>query len=83
MNIVFIPIAGVVGIIALVIIRAIPDESKNNKLYKGLTNNLDRRLKEHKSGKTITTSRMKNLEVLMHSKKSSRKKAPVNSAPVG
>ena len=36
MNIVFIPIAGVVGIIALVIIRALPDESKNNKLYKVL-----------------------------------------------
>ncbi len=36
MNIVFIPIAGVVGILALVIIRAIPDENKYNKLYKAL-----------------------------------------------
>jgi len=38
-------------------------KDENNKLYKGLTNNLERRLKEHKSGKTITTSRMKNLEI--------------------
>lgn len=38
------------------------DESE--KLYKGITNNLKRRLNEHKSGKTITTSRMKNLIVV-------------------
>jgi len=30
----------------------------NGKFYKGMTNNLARRLKEHRSGKTITTSRM-------------------------
>lgn len=38
------------------------DES--GKLYKGMTNNLPRRIREHKSGKTITTSRMKNLKVV-------------------
>ena len=34
------------------------------KLYKGMTNNLSRRLSEHKSGHTVTTSRMNNLEVV-------------------
>lgn len=34
------------------------------KLYKGLTNNLKRRLSEHKNGKTVTTSRMKGLELI-------------------
>lgn len=37
---------------------------KNGKLYKGLTNNLVRRLNEHRIGKTVTTSRMEGLEVL-------------------
>lgn len=37
---------------------------KNGKFYKGYTNNLERRLKEHKAGHTITTSRMKGLEVI-------------------
>ena len=36
----------------------------SDKLYKGLTNNLERRLKEHKSGHTVTTSRMVNLKVI-------------------
>ena len=36
----------------------------SDKLYKGLTNNLERRLKEHKSGHTVTTSRMANLKVV-------------------
>lgn len=31
------------------------------KLYKGLTNNLSRRLSEHKRGKTITTRKMDGL----------------------
>ncbi len=35
-----------------------------NKLYKGFTNNLDRRLKEHISGHTKTTSRMSGLRVV-------------------
>ncbi len=34
------------------------------RLYKGVTNNLTRRLKEHRLGKTITTSRMPNLRVI-------------------
>ena len=33
-------------------------------LYKGVTNNLHRRLLEHKSGHTITTSRMSDLSVI-------------------
>lgn len=36
----------------------------NGKFYKGLTNNLDRRLKEHRFGGTKTTSKMKNLIVV-------------------
>ncbi len=35
----------------------------DGNLYKGMTNNMERRLKEHKSGHTKTTSRMKNLEL--------------------
>ncbi len=30
------------------------------KIYKGVTNNIERRLKEHKSGYTLTTSKMTN-----------------------
>ncbi len=37
---------------------------KSGRLYKGVTNNLVRRLREHESGHTITTSRMQNLEVI-------------------
>jgi putative endonuclease len=39
---------------------------RNNKgaLYKGMTNNLERRLKEHRSGKTRTTRRMGNVDVV-------------------
>jgi putative endonuclease len=36
---------------------------ENGKLYKGFTNNLERRLAEHRSGHTITTSRMPSLTV--------------------
>jgi len=32
-------------------------------LYKGVTNDLVRRLKEHRLGKTITTSKMQSFEV--------------------
>ncbi|MFA5174816.1 MAG: GIY-YIG nuclease family protein [Patescibacteria group bacterium] len=39
-------------------------KDENGKLYKGFTNNLNRRLSEHKRGKTKTTARMKNLEVI-------------------
>ncbi|TAK95619.1 GIY-YIG nuclease family protein [Patescibacteria group bacterium] len=34
------------------------------KFYKGLTNNIHRRLAEHRRGKTITTSRMTGLDVV-------------------
>ncbi|OGY96588.1 MAG: hypothetical protein A2122_02620 [Candidatus Liptonbacteria bacterium GWB1_49_6] len=37
---------------------------KNGKFYKGLTNDLPRRLQEHHRGKTKSTSRMENLEVI-------------------
>jgi putative endonuclease len=39
-------------------------KDNNGKLYKGMTNNLNRRLREHRYGKTITTSRMNNLMVV-------------------
>ena len=39
-------------------------KDKKGKLYKGLTNNLSRRLKEHKAGGTITTSRMTDVKVV-------------------
>ncbi len=34
------------------------------KLYKGLTNNLERRLREHRGGHTITTSKMSDLKIV-------------------
>jgi putative endonuclease len=34
------------------------------KLYKGMTNYLERRVSEHRSGHTRTTSRMRNLKVV-------------------
>lgn len=37
---------------------------QNGKKYKGVTNNLQRRLKEHLLGHTITTSRMNCLRVV-------------------
>ncbi len=37
---------------------------RDGKLYKGMTNDLSRRLREHKLGKTRTTSRMQNLSVV-------------------
>lgn len=39
-------------------------KDKKGKLYKGVTNNLQRRLYEHKLGHTITTSRMQDIEVV-------------------
>lgn len=38
-------------------------QDSNGKLYKGCTNNLERRVREHRSGHTITTSKMQDLEV--------------------
>ncbi len=36
----------------------------NGKFYKGMTNNKGRRLREHQSGKTITTSKMVDFELI-------------------
>ncbi len=38
-------------------------QDSSGKLYKGMTTDLLRRLKEHKSGNTITTARMKDFHV--------------------
>ena len=37
---------------------------KNGKMYKGYSNNLERRLKKHRSGRTITTSKMIDVNVV-------------------
>jgi len=39
-------------------------QDKTGKLYKGLTNDFKRRLREHKRGKTKTTSRMIGLKLI-------------------
>ncbi|MBP6855822.1 MAG: GIY-YIG nuclease family protein [Candidatus Pacebacteria bacterium] len=39
-------------------------KSSDGRLYKGLTNNIQRRIYEHKSGKTRTTARMKGLNLV-------------------
>jgi putative endonuclease len=39
-------------------------EDDKGRLYKGMTRDLKNRLKEHKSGKTITTSKMSGLRVV-------------------
>ena len=38
-------------------------KDKNGKLYKGVTNDLRRRLTEHRNGHTLTTSKMLDVEV--------------------
>lgn len=43
-------------------------KDKVGNFYKGLTNNLDRRLKEHKSGQTKTTKKMNGLEIVYFEK---------------
>ena len=43
-------------------------QDEKGLLYKGCTNNLKRRLLEHRRGKTRTTSRMKNLKVIYFEK---------------
>lgn len=47
----------------------------NNKFYKGLTNNLERRLREHKCGKTITTRKMTNIRLAYKEEFNNFKKA--------
>ena len=39
-------------------------KSFDNKIYKDVTNNLERRLREHLSGHTITTSKMNGLRIV-------------------
>ena len=39
-------------------------KDEDGKLYKGVTNDFHRRLKEHKRGHTKTTKKMKNFEVI-------------------
>ena len=39
-------------------------KSVDGKLYKGMTNDLKRRLKEHRRGKTVTTRKMKNFVLI-------------------
>ena len=39
-------------------------KDNDGKLYKGYTNNLSRRLREHRAGHTFTTHNMKGLEVI-------------------
>jgi len=38
-------------------------QDDSGKLYKGVTGDMNRRLKEHKTGKVRTTSLMKNIKV--------------------
>lgn len=39
-------------------------QDKNGKLYKGQTDNLERRLREHQSGKVTTTSKMEDCRLV-------------------
>ena len=39
-------------------------KDERGKVYKGMTNDIERRLKEHRSGHTITTSRMINIHLV-------------------
>lgn len=39
-------------------------QDNTGKLYKGMTNNIKRRLKEHQRGKTKTTAGMQNLKLV-------------------
>ena len=43
-------------------------KSENEKLYKGVTNNLNRRMREHKSGHAITTAKMKKVALVYQEK---------------
>jgi len=39
-------------------------EDNEGKLYKGMTNNMTRRLSEHKSGHTVTTRKMSGIKIV-------------------
>ncbi|KKW36855.1 MAG: GIY-YIG domain protein [Candidatus Giovannonibacteria bacterium GW2011_GWA2_53_7] len=50
-------------------------QDKDGHLYKGMTNDLDRRLKEHALGKTQTARRMNQLVVVYTKEVGSREEA--------
>lgn len=50
-------------------------QGKNKRLYKGLTNNLDRRVQEHLRGKTKTTRYMNEIKLVHREKYSTFKEA--------
>jgi putative endonuclease len=50
-------------------------QDDQGKLYKGMTNNLERRLAEHRRGKTKTTKKMTNIQVVYTEEYSSRVEA--------
>ncbi|NCU42693.1 MAG: GIY-YIG nuclease family protein, partial [Candidatus Moranbacteria bacterium] len=47
-------------------------QDDQGRLYKGMTNKLERRLAEHRRGKTKTTQKMKNIQVVYTEEYSSR-----------
>ena len=57
-------------------------KDKDGKLYKGMTNNFKRRLEEHKGGHTITTSRMKGIELVYSEEFNTVKEARVREKEI-
>jgi len=49
---------------SLMIYTAYVIEDNNGHYYKGVTNNLERRIKEHRRGKTRTTKKMRGIKVV-------------------
>ena len=50
-------------------------QDENGKMYKGMTNNLQRRLSEHRSGKTKTTKLMQNIVIVYQEQFQTREEA--------
>ena len=50
-------------------------KDEEGKYYKGMTDNIERRLGEHKRGKTKTTRNMKNLKLVYSEKLDNRAEA--------
>jgi putative endonuclease len=50
-------------------------EDEQGKKYKGMTNNLSRRLQEHKAGKTFTTRKMSDLKLVYFEEYTTRQEA--------
>ena len=50
-------------------------QDKNGKTYKGMTNNISRRLSEHQRGKTKTTKNMKEIKIIFQEKHNTFEKA--------